>query len=55
MDQGTMSRQIFRLHAWKVPSIIGPLRNEWLNHYLTNYQPSQRFEKLWFLAMGFLD
>ena len=50
-----MSRQILRLRAWKVPSIIEPVRNECLNQYLTNYQPSQCFEKLWVLAMEFLD
>jgi serine/threonine protein kinase len=53
MDQGTMSRQILRLHTWKVPSTSALVRNECLNQYDIHYQPSKCFEKLWILAMRF--
>jgi len=54
MDQGTMSRQILRLQAWKDPSTSGLTRNECLNYCDANYQPSKRFEQLWILTMHFL-
>ena len=54
MDQRKMSRQSYRFHTWMDPSAPEFARSEFLQYYLTDYQASPRFEKLWILAMCFL-
>jgi len=53
-DQRKMYRQIGRFHSWNNPSTSKLARLYFLDHYLTDYQVSPRFEKLWILAMCFL-
>ena len=55
MGQRKMSRQSYRFHSWMDPSVPEFARSEFLEHYLTDYQASPRFEKLWILAMCFLE